>query len=110
MAGIMLMALDFESIWKQDANTHTQKHLWHLAAFFAKGVLVKQIFRHSILRSPYAPQVGHPVCQFFDGLHLLIQEMRLKEIAQLKQKINSLEKIRTQFHWEQGNLSINTGT
>lgn len=63
-----------------------------LAAFFAKGVFIKQVFGHAILRSSHAPQVGHPVCQFFDGLHLLVQEMCLNKITQLKQNITSLER------------------
>lgn len=63
-----------------------------LAAFLAKGVFVKQVFSHAVFRSSHAPQVGHPVCQFFDGLHLLVQEMCLDEITQLKQNINSLER------------------
>lgn len=63
-----------------------------LAALFAKGVFVEQVFRHAVLRCPHAPQVGHPVCQFFDGLYLLVQVMSLNEITQLKQKINSLER------------------
>lgn len=65
----------------------------HLAALFAKSVFVKQVFGHAVLGSPHAPQVGHPVCQFFDRLHLLVQEMCLDEIAQLKQNIDPLEKV-----------------
>lgn len=65
----------------------------HLAALFAKSVFVKQVFGHAVLGGPHAPQVGHPVCQFFDGLHLLVQEICLDEIAQLKQNINPLEKV-----------------
>lgn len=55
-------------------------------------MFVKQVFRHAVLRSSHAPQVGHPVCQFFDGLHLLVQEICLNEITQLKQNISSLER------------------
>lgn len=65
----------------------------HLAALFAKSVFVKQVFGHAVLGSPHAPQVGHPVCQFFDGLHLLVQEICLDEIAQLKKNIKPLEKV-----------------
>lgn len=65
----------------------------HLAALFAESVFVKQVFGHAVLGSPHAPQVGHPVRQFFDGLHLLIQEICLDEIAQLQQNINPLEKV-----------------
>lgn len=63
-----------------------------LAAFFAEGVFVEQVFGHAVLRGSHAPQVGHPVRQFFDGLHLLVQEMRLDEIAQLEPDINELER------------------
>lgn len=56
-----------------------------LAAFFAQGVFVKQVLGHAILRSSHAAQVGHPVCQFFDGLHLLVQVVRLDEITHLKE-------------------------
>lgn len=83
-------------LWKQDLNTHKVSSFFHdilcLAAFLAKGVFVKQVFSHAVFRSSHAPQVGHPVCQFFDGLHLLVQEMCLDEITQLKQYINSLER------------------
>lgn len=54
-----------------------------LAAFFAQGVFVKQVLGHAILRSSHAAQVGHPVCQLFDGLHLLIQVVCLNEITQM---------------------------
>lgn len=57
-----------------------------LAAFFAQGVFVKQVLCHAVLRSSHAAQVGHPVCQFFDGLHLLIQVVCLNEITQLKER------------------------
>lgn len=59
---------------------------YDLAAFFAQGVFVKQVLCHAILRSSHAAQVRHPVCQFFDGLHLLVQEVCLNEIAQLKNR------------------------
>lgn len=57
-----------------------------LAAFFAQGVFVKQVLGHAVLGSTHAAQVGHPVSQLFDGFHLLVQEMCLKMIAQLKNK------------------------
>ena len=61
--------------------------IWRdLAALFAQGVFVKQIFGHAVLRSSHAAQVGHPVCQLFDGLHLLVQIVCLDEIAQLKER------------------------
>lgn len=56
-----------------------------LAALFAQSVFIKQVLGHAILRSSHAAQVGHPVCQFFDGLHLLIQVVCLNEVAQLKE-------------------------
>lgn len=59
--------------------------IWRdLAASFAQGMFIKQVLGHSILRSTHASQVGHPVSQFFDGLHLLIQVVSLNEVAQLK--------------------------
>lgn len=57
-----------------------------LAAFFAQGVFVKQVLGHAVLGSTHPAQVGYPVGQLFDGLHLLVQEMCLKMIAQLKNK------------------------
>lgn len=54
-----------------------------LAAFFAQGVFVKQVFGHAVLRSSHATQVGHPVCQFLDGLHLLVQIVCLDEITHM---------------------------
>lgn len=66
--------------------------IWRdLAAFFAQGVFVKQVFGHAVLRSSHAAQVGHPVCQFFDGPHLLLQEVCLDEITQLKESNIQLE-------------------
>lgn len=64
-----------------------------LAAFFAQGVFVKQVLGHAVLGSTHAAQVGHPVSKLFDGLHLLVQEMCLKMIAQLKEthKIRNTE-------------------
>lgn len=56
-----------------------------LAAFFAQGMFIKQVLCHAILRSTHATQIGHPVCQLFDGLHLLVQVVSLDEIAQLKE-------------------------
>lgn len=56
----------------------------YLAAFFAQSVFVKQVFGHAVLRRAHAAQVGHPVAQFFDGLDLLVQEMCLDKVAQLK--------------------------
>ncbi len=70
----------------------------YLAAFFAQGMFVKQIFSHAILRSSHAAQVGHPVCQFFDGLHLLVQEVRLDEITQLKKRESSNKLIAWNSH------------
>lgn len=59
--------------------------IWRdLAALFAQGMFIKQVLGHAILRSTHATQVGHPVCQFFDGLHLLIQVVSLNEVAHLK--------------------------
>lgn len=93
LAIVMQMASYCESkIW-----IYTQSKLFFfndilcLAAVFAEGVFVKQVFSHPAWSS-HAPQVGHPVCQFFDGLHLLVQEMCLDEITQLKQNINSWER------------------
>ena len=60
------------------------KKLWRdLAAFFAQGVFVKQVFGQAIARSSHAAQVGHPVAQLFDGFHLLVQVVRLNEITQM---------------------------
>lgn len=53
-----------------------------LAAFLAQGMFVKQVFSDAV-RSTHAFQVGHPICQFFDGLHLLVQVVSLNEITQL---------------------------
>lgn len=60
-----------------------------LAAFFAQGMFVKQVLGHAILRSSHAAQVGHPVRQFFDGLHLLVQVVCLDEITQLEERVKS---------------------
>lgn len=57
-----------------------------LAAVFAQSVFVKQVFGHAVLRSAHAAQVGHPVGQLFDGLDLLVQEMCLEMVAQLKRE------------------------
>lgn len=56
----------------------------HLAAFFAQGVLVKQVLGQAVLRRSHAAQIGHPVSQLFDGLHLLVQVVSLNEVTQLK--------------------------
>lgn len=56
----------------------------NLAAVFAQSVFVKQVLGHAVLRSTHAAQVGHPVGQLFDGLDLLVQEMCLEMVAQLK--------------------------
>lgn len=58
-----------------------------LAAFFTQGVFVKQVFGHAVLWSSHAAQVGHPVGQLFDGLHLLVQVVCLDEVAQLEQRV-----------------------
>ncbi|OIH81182.1 hypothetical protein A7N05_18920 [Acinetobacter baumannii] len=54
-----------------------------LAALFAKSVFVKQVLRHAVLGSAHAAQIGHPVSQLFDGLHLLIQVVSLNEVAHM---------------------------
>lgn len=58
----------------------------YLAAVFAQSVFIKQVLGHAVLRSTHAAQVGHPVGQLFDGLDLLVQEMCLEMVAQLKKK------------------------
>lgn len=61
-----------------------------LAAFFAQGVFVKQVLGHAVLRSSHAAQIGHPVSQLFDGLHLLVQVVGLEEITHLnKNRVKS---------------------
>lgn len=55
----------------------------YLAALFAKCELVEQVLGHAVLGGAHAAQVGHPVAQFFDGLHLLVQVVCLNEIAHL---------------------------
>lgn len=54
-----------------------------LTAFFAQSMFVEQVLGHAILRSSHAPQVGDPVWQLFDGLHLLVQVVSLNEITHL---------------------------
>lgn len=55
-----------------------------LHALLAQGVFVKQVLGHSILGSPHAAQVGHPVGKLLDRLHLLIQEVCFDEVTQLQ--------------------------
>lgn len=57
-----------------------------LAAVFAHSVFVEQVLGHAVLGGAHAAQVGHPVGQLFDGLDLLVQEMRLEVVAQLRKK------------------------
>lgn len=61
----------------------------YLAALFAQSVFVKQVLGHAVLRRAHAAQVGHPVGQLFDGLDLLVQEMCLEMVAQLKKEEQS---------------------
>lgn len=61
----------------------------YLAALFAHSVFVKQVLGHAVLRRAHAAQVGHPVGQLFDGLDLLVQEMCLQMVAQLKKEEQS---------------------
>ena len=57
-----------------------------LCARPSQGVLVEQVLGHAVLRGPHAAQVGHPVTQLFDGLHLLVQIVRLDEVTHLSRK------------------------
>ena len=87
-----------------------------LAAFFAQSMFVKQVLGHAILRGTHAAQVGHPVCQFFDGLDLLVQVVCLDEITQLKKTTTKetrvLNQLRTktynhnQFNWKNLNDAL----
>lgn len=67
-----------------------------LAAFFAQGMLVKQVLGQAILRSSHAAQVGYPVWQLFDGFHLLVQVVCLNEVTQLEER--QLNSIRADTH------------
>lgn len=54
-----------------------------LTALLAHGVFVEQVLSHAVLRSSQTTQVWDPVSQLFDGFHLLVQEMRVDEVAHL---------------------------
>jgi len=54
-----------------------------LTALLGHGVFVKEVFSHPVLRGSHTAQVGDPVCQLFDGLHLLIQIMCFYEVTHL---------------------------
>ncbi len=70
--------------WRTDCIINTERDC--LRAFLSQSVLVKQIFGHVVLRSAHPPQAAHPVRQLFNGLHLLVQVMRLQEITNLWHK------------------------
>lgn len=46
-------------------------------------MLVKEVLGQPRFRGPQPAQVGDVVAQFFDGLHLLIQVVRLNEVTQM---------------------------
>lgn len=53
------------------------------SAAVPQGELVEQVLSHAILGCSQALQVGDMVSQLLDGLHLLLQVVRLQEITQL---------------------------
>ena len=53
------------------------------ALLLAQSVLVEQVLGHAVLWRAHTAQVSHPVGQLFDGLHLLVQVVRLYKITQL---------------------------
>ena len=53
----------------------------------AADILVDQVESKS---GPGTLQLGHPAGDLLDGVHLLVQEVRLKEIAKMRVAVSSL--------------------